>query len=384
MNMPYDKTILEASQREAYASETNHRAIIREMAKFVKTNNALGASLFLIDITLYGLAIVAVLLVQNLPLKILASIFAGIKLSNLAALAHDAAHNSLTNSRRLNWLIGVLSFTTCLFNYRLWVYDHHSLHHPHTNDKHPDSYKPLSKAEYDALTTIGKYWYRFIRSANPFAFGTYYIVQRWSRVKFIPGAFLPAKLRTSAWQHFAFMMVYLVSFITLLAMAPQYSSTSVITAILLGLVLPFFIFQSLLALALYLNHTHPAIPWFNDKTAYLNTAAPEYMTVHVRFPQIISTLAHHFFEHPAHHVYPAIPCHQLRNAQTRLNQMLGENAVIVNFSLSNLVAIMRVCKLYDYENFRWLDFDGKAITPTCKLVSQLHPQINFAKEHVWN
>jgi omega-6 fatty acid desaturase (delta-12 desaturase) len=264
------------------------------------------------------------------------------------------------------------------------VYDHHVLHHPHTNDKHPDSYQPLSKASYDVLSESGKRWYRFIRSPNPLGFGMYYITQRWSRVKFMPGAFLPQGLRKSAWQHFAFVAAYLLGLALLLACAPWYSDTGSGTALLLGLLFPFFIFQSLLALALYLNHTHPDIPWFNAKTAHLNTADPEYMAVHVRFPLLISSLVHHFFEHPAHHVYPAIPCYQLRPAQTRLNQILGADAVVVNFSVSNLVKIMRVCKLYDYDNFRWLDFDGRPTSPPSRLIQQLHPQYQLAGEPTWN
>ena len=131
-----------------------HRDLVLEMAPFAKVNSLKGSLLFIADYAMFWGAIAGVLLLPGLALKLLASVIAGVKLANLATLAHDAAHNSLTASRPLNRAIAILAFMPGLFNYRLWIYDHHVLHHPHTNGQHVDSYQPLSKADYDALPPL--------------------------------------------------------------------------------------------------------------------------------------------------------------------------------------------------------------------------------------
>ncbi|RJF92461.1 fatty acid desaturase family protein [Noviherbaspirillum saxi] len=347
-----------------------HRELVMAMAEYARPHTWKGLALFLSDAALYVGAICAVLFAPSLILKILASLIAGVKLANLATLAHDGAHNSLTASRRLNWLLSVLAFMPCLFNYRLWVYDHHALHHPHTNGEHVDSYQPLSKDSYDALPSLKKWWYRFSRTGNPLAFGTYYIVQRWWQVKLVPRSFLPQDRLASAWRHFGFLSLYFAAFIGLLLAAPNFAPVSSLTAVLLGFIVPFFVFQTLLAFSLYVNHTHPDIPWFDRPSTLRATLKPEFMTVHLRFPKWFSTLAHNFYDHPAHHTYPAIPCYELGKAQAHMNHLLGHEAVVVDFSLRSMAEIFSKCKLYDYANYQWLDFDGRATTPTSKLIIQ--------------
>ncbi|MFZ6648504.1 fatty acid desaturase family protein [Undibacterium sp. TJN25] len=368
MNLFARTTTVITSSTAVQTEQPTHRDVVKEMASYATPDTRKGLSIFIADFSLFFASFAAVLFVPSLALKIVASVIAGIKLANLAAIAHDAAHNSLTPSRRLNWWISVLSFMPCLFNYRLWVYDHHALHHPHTNGEHVDSYQPLSKPAYDALSSMQKRWYRFTRSGNPLAFGCYYILQRWSRVKFMPGAFLPKAHRASAWKHTAFVVAYFAIMMTVLVTAPLYAPVGLVTAVVLGFALPFFIFQSLLSASLYINHTHPDIPWLNGDTSLSKKLKPEHMTVHLRFPKWFAALIHNFYEHPAHHAYPAIPCYRLWDAQARLNQMLGARAIVMRFSLPALKTVFEQCKLYDYENHCWLDFNGRPTTPTCRLI----------------
>lgn len=342
--------------------------LVTEMAKFAKPDTRRGIVLFSVDYLLFWSAMAAVVFVPWMALKIVASAVAGIKMANLATLAHDGAHNSLTSSRRLNWLISVLSFTPCLFNYRLWVYDHHSLHHPHTNGEHVDSYRPLSKQAYDALPWSARLWVRFCRSPNIAAFGVYYICQRWWKVKLMPRAFLPAAHRASAWKHFTWLLIYFAVLMTALLMAPHYSATSATVAVLLGFIGPFFIFQTVLAASLYFNHTHPDIPWFKTEADRRAGSGQEHITVHLRLPKMAAALAHNFFEHPAHHVYPAIPCYALWDAQEKLNRLMGEQAIVEDFSLGFLVRTMRICKLYDYDRRCWLDFNGRPTSASARTI----------------
>ena len=333
-----------------------------ELRKYIRVDTMLGTSLYLADIIMYSAFVYGVLVLPYLWMKIIASILAGVKISNLSVIAHDAAHNSLTKSKRLNKFIAITSFLPCMFNYRLWLYDHNKLHHSMTNEKFPDSYTPFSKEEYDNLPKLRQWKERLYRRPSVLYFGLYYILERWSKVKLYPGKQIPRNIHNSAWKHFFLLICYTAVFLGILVSAPLYSGTSVSTALILGFIVPFYIFQSLYAAAVYVQHTHPRIPWFNKKPDRQTIARQEFISVHLQCPSWVDSLVHHIFDHSAHHACPAIPCYQLGAAQARLNELLGKHVVTSRLSLKELSDIMRTCKLYDYENHCWLDFDGNRNT----------------------
>src|SRR5215510_4308759 len=132
----------------------SRRELIREFAPFAVSDTARGTGLFALDFVFYAAAIAGVLFLPDLWMKVISSALAGMGQAKLLSLAHDAAHESLTNSKRLNWFFGVVAFTLFHYNYRLWVFEHHRLHHPNTNDAHPDAYTPFSKDAYDKLPRV--------------------------------------------------------------------------------------------------------------------------------------------------------------------------------------------------------------------------------------
>ncbi len=334
------------------------KTVRKALSEYAKPVTSSGLLLFIIDIASYIAAIVAVILVPWLSLKIIAGIFAGIKMANLATLGHDAAHNVLVKSPWLNKCIAIVSFTPGLFNYRLWIYDHHNLHHHNTNEKHADSYTPLSFQEYAALNLWQQFKYRFYRSTSLWSFGVYYIFERWWQVKLFPRHHMPEQVQRAAWPHLMYLIVYFSGFIALLASAPVYSQTSAITAILCGFVIPFYIFQSLFAFTVYVQHTHPKVNWFRFKPDRNAEGRQDYISVQLKLPRWLSWLVHHVYEHAAHHVHIGIPCYNLPVAQVKLNQLIGSKAVSDQFSFAWLRRVQSYCKLYDYENNQWLDFNG--------------------------
>ena len=336
----------------------SRRELQHELAQFIRPNTARGVILFIIDMAMYLGAIALVLAADSWILKLIGGILAGVKIANLTTLAHDAAHNSLTRSRPLNKLLGIIGFAPGLFNYALWLHDHHFLHHRKTNEEHPDSYVPLSREEYDSLTPFGRFKYRLYRAPSIWFFGLYYIVERWWKVKFFPRAHMPEHVRRSGWRHFSGLMVYLVIYLGLLLSAPLYSSTSAIEAVVYGFLVPFYIFQSLYAFTVFVQHNHYRVPWFKGPRPREGDGQQAYITVRLVFPRWFSTPVHNVYDHAAHHVHPAIPSYELPAAEDRLHEMLGERAVVSHFSFGWLYGLMRRCKLYDYERHYWTDFDG--------------------------
>ncbi len=349
-----------------------------ELAVFIKPDTTKGLTLFVIDLSMYVFAILLVLASSGWMLKLIGGVIAGIKMANLTTLAHDAAHNSLTRSRALNKYIAILGFAPGLFNYSLWLHDHHFLHHRKTNEEHPDSYVPLSKREYDLLSSFDKFKYRMYRAPSVCFFGLYYIVERWWKVKFFPRRYMPPKVQQDAWRQFAFLMIYLVSFLALLVLAPLYSSTGSVEAIVYGFVIPFYIYQSLYAFTVFVQHNHYRIPWFKGKRSQEGDGQQAYITATLVFPQWFSTLVHNIYYHAAHHIHPAIPSYLLPAAQARLNELIGERAIVSRFSFGWLYGLMRRCKLYDYERHHWTDFDGNRTTRSTLASKGNNSEVQYA------
>jgi omega-6 fatty acid desaturase (delta-12 desaturase) len=336
--------------------------IKRALAVYATPNAKEGVKHFVIDMVLYGSMIAGVLFLTPLWAKILCSILAGVKMANLGALGHEAAHGNLAEGRKANDLMGIAVFTPCLYNYALWQHDHHQLHHIHTNVNHQDSWVPLSKAQYDALPAWHRALHRAYRSSWGLGFGLYYMIERWMPVRYIPGQSVPKEIRAAAWKHLAYLTAYATLFIGLLAAAPLYSHTGSITAVALGFVLPFYVWLSMFSFTVYIQHTHPRLPWFDGPVHRKAMLAQEELSTTFLFPHWLTFLMHNVYDHAAHHVNPRVPFYHLSDATRTLNAMAGERAIAETFSFKRLHRTLKTCKLYDFENYRWLDFDGHPTT----------------------
>jgi omega-6 fatty acid desaturase (delta-12 desaturase) len=345
------------------SAPVSREQVRRALAPFMAPDSRIAVFHVVVDFALYALAIGGVLFLHPWWAKLLCSLAAGAKIANLGTLAHDAAHGNLTASRRWNHLLGALCFLPGLYNYRLWLYDHHHVHHPFTNGNHEDSWVPFSKADFDRLPRRRQMLERLYRSSWGMGFAPYYIIERWSRVKFMPGNFLPARFRASAWRHFALLCAYIVGFNALLAAAPLYSDTGSVTAILLGFVVPFYVWMVFFSFTVYVQHTHARIPWFAGAVDRREAMPQEVLSLHLEFPHWFKQLLHNVYDHGAHHVNVRIPFHRLPEAQRTLNALAGNAAVVQNFSFRWLHETLRDCKLYDYETHRWLDFEGNPTGP---------------------
>jgi omega-6 fatty acid desaturase (delta-12 desaturase) len=336
--------------------------ILKELGQFARPCNRRGLIAFAVEFSMYWLAIAVVLLAPGLGIKIAASVFAGLKLSALVTLGHDAAHRTLMANRRANKILGILCFLPCIHNYRLWVWDHHEVHHTETNGEHFDSYTPFSKAEFDRLPLAHQLFERVIRAPNLIGFGLHYFCQRMLNVRILPRAGVPQRHVRSAWRHFALLVVYYVFFFSFLCAAPLFAPVSLATSLLLGFVVPIASFSIITGASLYLMHTNRSVPWFKGTLDRTSHAAPELCATHIRMPYLLSALIHHVFAHSAHHAHPGVPSYHLTAAQRRLDALLGDRAVVEPLSLIGVLRTMRDCKLYDFDKHQWLDFNGKPTT----------------------
>ncbi|MFL6718969.1 MAG: fatty acid desaturase family protein [Burkholderiaceae bacterium] len=361
-------------------SPVTKQQILAALAPFARPSNSRGLCIFLFEYALYYGCLGVILFTPLLSVKIAASLVAGVKLSAFTTLGHDAAHKTLVANRKMNRWLAVLLFIPCMHNYRLWIWDHHEVHHFETNGDHFDSYTPYSKQEFDCLPWYRQWFERLIRSRSFVGFGIHYLFQRMISVRIYPQAAVPARHRASAWRHFAALTIYHVLLIAILLAAPSIAPVSAAEALLLGFALPLFMFACLTGGSLYLMHTHPSIPWFKGEFDRRGAGAVELCSTHLSLPRLVSRLVHNVFAHSAHHAHPGVPSYRLLEAQAALDALLGDSAVSEPMRLSRVLYTLRVCKLYDFERHQWQDFNGVPTTSPLNIARPVAPGTRAASD----
>lgn len=127
------------------------------------------------------------------------------------------------------------------------------------------------------------------------------------------------------------------------------------------LIVPFLFWNWISAYVTIQHHTHPNVAWFRSREEWNYFNGQVRGTVHVKLPRPIEILFHNILEHTAHHADPKIPLYNLPECQSKLEEKFAADVTIQDGSVFKFSTNLDRCQLYDYENHRWLKFDG---TPT--------------------
>ncbi len=345
------------NSRTGSVREPTRAELHAKIAPFARADSLKGYMSFAIDMTLYALGIAGVLFFDGLAGKIGGGLLAGLALVNLGSLSHEAAHRTMVKSKLGNKVIAVVTLTMILFNYRLWIYDHHVLHHGRTNVKDNNFLSPLTLSEYRALSPFRRALYRAYHSPTGAGILLYYMLNRWPTVHYYPGAWLPQKFRASALGYTALMTAWMAALLSLLVLVPAGRGDSVLAVILCGFVLPYTIWFTTFAMTAFLQHTNPQLRWYPDVASMASPS--ESTSVHVGIPHWMNHMTHYVLEHPVHHVSAMVPHYHLKRAQTALAGMVAPNIITMRFTPANMSDVLRRCRLYDYEAHTWLNFEGQ-------------------------
>lgn len=300
----------------------------------------------------------AVLLAPDAWLKAGCGVLLGICISALFVVGHDACHDSLTPSHRLNGVLGRLSFLPTLHPFVCWELGHNRLHHGWTNLKGRDYvYTPFSVAEFAALPRWRQWLERAYRSVP--GIGLFYFIEVWWKHMIVPRPEERAKLRKAVWaRDLACVVLFFVAQVAAVMLASDSVRAAALNG-LLAIVAPYAIWNWLMAFVTIQHHTHPQSPWFKSPEEWEFFHAQIHGTIHLKLPRLIELLFHNILDHTAHHVDPKIPLYNLPHCQDRLEHRYGERIIVEQGSIPALHRVLKQCKLYDYERHCWLDFAGR-------------------------
>ncbi|MDM7481608.1 MAG: fatty acid desaturase [Halomonas sp.] len=148
--------------------------------------------------------------------------------------------------------------------------------------------------------------------------------------------------------------LFLLAWATMLVLGALYTKQSVILLLGLGLLLPFFLWSTIMGFVVYVQHTHPSVKWYEDKNEWSADRAHLTATVHLQGPAWLDGVLHNILAHTAHHVDMAIMHEDLPQAQHLLETVFPSNVPSWRWSWKTYFANARRCGVYDYKNHRWL------------------------------
>lgn len=289
--------------------------------------------------------------------KSLFVVVAAIAVSRLFLTGHDACHGASFSSAWANRCAGRLAFLPSLTPFSTWELGHNTLHHGFTNLRGKDYvYTPFSKAEFDALPEWRRFLERIYRSpAGP---SCSYLVEIWWKKLWFPRPSASGGFRL----RYLLDSLLTAAFAVALTLACWRTATgndrATVTAVaVLG---PFVLWNAIMGFVTYQHHTSPATVWYRERSSWEALTAQVDNTPHLEFRWPLGPLLGNIMDHTAHHVDVRISMFRLPAAQRDLETILPGRVAVIRWSWHYYTAICRRCKLFDYENQRWLDFDGRA------------------------
>jgi len=310
--------------------------------------NYLGIAYFLRDLIVFALILTLIAFTNTwyflLPLWFLA----GLAISGLFIVGHDAAHGALFRNSKLAWWIGQIAMLPSLHAYHQWVYGHNRIHHGHTIKLEGDFvWRPVTPDQYSKYSFVRKLWHRLCWSW--IGAGIYYLVEIWLKGMVLFAAPTPEARRDR---------LIMISFALLISGGLILSGATWQAGLWnwfkLGFA-PFLMFNYSIGFSVYVHHIHDFIPWkkHKDWTPFYGQMLG---TVNYHIPAFFNFFLHNIFIHMPHHVNMRVPFYHLRRALGEIKEVYGEYVIERNSMFADYLRTTKKCKLFDPESGKWLSY----------------------------
>jgi omega-6 fatty acid desaturase (delta-12 desaturase) len=282
---------------------------------------------------------------------------AGLAVSGLFVLGHDASHGALVASRRANRLIAQVCMAPSAHVEAAWDLGHNRIHHGYTTREGFDFvWHPLTADQYRALGPIKKLQHRLEWSW--LGSGAYFMRSVWWDKMWrynAPGKRRNAIIRDKATLTTAVVLV--VGGVATWAALTDGLWAAIWMPIKL-FVVPFLLFVHIIGFTVYVHHVAPDIRWWPRKEWSQFKGQMESTTI-LKVPAVVNTLwFHNIFVHVPHHVDARIPFHQLPTAAKAIAAGYPDTVRSGRLSIREYLHTTKACKLYDFDAGRWLDYSA--------------------------
>lgn len=316
-------------------------------------STARGLGLILRDLVLYAVAIWGLMSTDNPLLVVPLWLLAGLTIAALFVLGHDAAHNALFGSRRLNAVVARLTMLPSLHATELWIFGHNRVHHGHTLRQDMDFvWHPSTVEQYTQLGRMGRLRHRL--EWGPFGSGAYYLREVWwnKMVRFTP----PPRWRRAMRRDQAFVLAFVLATLTIFALMNGVGGMWLWVKIVL---VPFLLFTQTIGWVVYVHHIAPDIRWWPRREWNRFRGQVEGTTI-LWGPPGWEIFFHWIMVHVPHHVDMQIPCYRLPEAARAIAAAFPEEVDERPIRLGDYFRSVRQCKLHDFETGEWHVYPRRA------------------------
>jgi acyl-lipid omega-6 desaturase (Delta-12 desaturase) len=319
-----------------------------------------GLAYFARDVLIYA-ALVAALLRTDQPLVLLCLWpVAGLAISALFVLGHDAAHGALFKSSRLCRWVGQLAMLPSLHGFDAWALGHNRIHHVHTGCEGLDFvWHPVTQSQYDGASRLRKALHRVEWSA--WGAGVYYLRAIWwgRLVRVVP----PERYRAGFRRGRLIVGAYGVAAsaaVCVAGVAHYGDAAGGVWMWVKVFLVPWLCWNHIIGATVYVHHIGPGHVW-RRRDDWTRVTAQLETTSNLLMPRWYNFFVHNIYWHVPHHVDPRIPFYNLPHAAAVLHHEAGSRVAPRRFALREYLRTTHQCKLYDFDRGVWCGYDGVPI-----------------------
>ncbi len=347
---PASETVASSPSSPATAPEapTGLRSVLDVIPDHCyRRSTARGLGLVARDLLVYGLAVWGLVSTDNPLLLVPLWLVAGLAVSGLFVLGHDAAHDALFDRRDVNRVVATITMLPSLHAVELWRFGHNRVHHGHTLREGMDFvWHPLTVEQYGSLGPLGRLRHRL--EWGPFGAGAYYLREVWwnKMVRFRP----PTRWARIARRDQGLVAAFaLVTLLTCVAVAGPLGGLWLWTK---AVVVPFLLFCQTIGWVVHVHHIAPDIRWWRRHDWNRFRGQVEGTTV-LWGPPGWDLFFHWIMVHLPHHVDMRIPCYRLPEAARAIAAAFPDEVDERPIRVGDYLRATAACKLYDFDQGRW-------------------------------
>jgi omega-6 fatty acid desaturase (delta-12 desaturase) len=240
--------------------------------------------------------------------------------------------------------------------YEGWVLGHNRVHHGYTVRQGFDFvWHPYTAEQYRTMNRFERLRHRFEWSWA--GSGAYYTREVWWQ-KMIVGKPPARYAKAIRRDRFVVLAWVLATGVALGAIGWAQSGTALgaVWMVVKVSVIPFLVFQFIIGSFVHVHHVQPSIRWWPRREWTKFKGQMEGTTV-LRAPWGLNFFVHWIMVHVPHHVDMRIPMYNLELAADAIEAAFPGVVHDDKLRFRDFVANTRVCKLYDFEQGRWLGYD---------------------------
>ncbi len=314
-----------------------------------------GLAYFARDLVFYGVAVIGLLAFDNPLLVVPLWVLAGLSIAALFIVGHDAAHDALFKSKRLNSIVGHLAMLPSFHVYEGWLLGHNRIHHGYTVRQGFDFvWHPYTAEQYRDMSRVRRLRHRIEWSW--FGAGAYYTREVWwnKMISGKPPARWAKAIRRDRFIVLAFVAIAAVV-LSLFGYADGGGVLGAVWTVLKVLVIPFLAFQFIIGSVVHVHHIQPGIRWWARRDWNKFKGQMEGTTI-LRAPKGLNLFFHWIMVHVPHHVDMRIPMYRLELAAEHIKAAYPDVVHDEPLRFRDFIANTRQCKLYDFERGHWMTY----------------------------